>query len=246
VWARETTPQGGPWLRSAGVSLANRGRFLALSMAPAIVDPGTFRECVVLEGTAHLDAARRRGGAILMGFHVLPGVAALALASSGYRFAVTGVAGGFRGWLDPVASWGPVLDAWREPVMWDDTASRSRGLVRLAAKLRARELVHITADGPSGRELFRVRLPAGTAVIRSGWWALRRLTGAVTLPVLAHRDGRSVIVRVSPPLPGPMADAADDLRVCETVIRSLLTAHVARFPEQCATLVNWSAPRPAS
>ena len=50
--------------------------------------------------------------------------------------------------------------------------------------------MHLTGDGPFGREAFRIPRPSGVLVVRSGWWTLRSLTRATTLPILTRREGR--------------------------------------------------------
>jgi hypothetical protein len=239
-WANAASARTGSAgaFRTTLATLANRGRFMALSGAPALASPEVFRALVRVDGRAHLDAIGRRG-AILLGFHVLPGVAALALAVSGVRFVATGEEGAFRAWTRASLPWQSALDAWRDRVVWSDPASRVRGLARLRDRLKSGGLVHLTADGPAGRELFRIGLPVGALVVRSGWWTLRRLTGAPALPILAHREGRRVVVRIMPALSAPLDDPAEDLRVCQATLASLVADHVRRFADQSASLVTW-------
>ena len=61
-------------------------------------------------------------------------------------------------------------------------------------------------------------LPGGALIIRAGWLALRRLTRAPTLPVLAHRDGKRHVIVVHPALPPPDADPARDAEQCRTAL----------------------------
>ncbi len=69
--------------------------------------------------------------------------------------------------------------------------------------------MHLTGDGPFGREAFRIPLPSGVLVVRSGWWTLRSLTRATTLPVLTRREGRRLVVAVHAPLPDPADDRGE-------------------------------------
>lgn len=98
----------------------------------------------------------------------------------------------------------------------------------------------ITADGPVGAEAFRIPLPGGPAIIRSGWLALRRHAGAPTLPILSHLEGRRQIVTIHPPLPEPQTDPVGDALACRDVLSPLLWDYVRRFPEQCRSLAFWS------
>lgn len=232
--------------RLAGSVLASRGRAVALSSLPALESPETFRQRVTLEGMDHLVRATRRGGTILLGFHALPGVATLALAVHGHRLVPTGVAGAFRGSAHAQASWEPVLGGWRTGILWDDERSGAGGLARAHRLLLSGATVHLTADGPFGREAFRIPLPAGVLVIRSGWWTLRRLTRAMTLPILAHREGRRLIVRIHAPLPDPVDDPNADRAACLAALTPLIEEQVRRAPEQCAALATWPDGRPAA
>jgi lauroyl/myristoyl acyltransferase len=83
-------------------------------------------------------------------------------------------------------------------------------------------------------------------VIRSGWLALRRHTGAVIVPLLARRRGRTRIITLYPPLPPLEADPERDRAVCREVITALLQEYVRRFPEQCPCLAFWRNGRPES
>lgn len=238
-WASGLEPPGRRRWRLAGAVLANRGRVIALSGLPALVPPETFRRRVTIEGTEHLSAAARRGGTILLGLHVLPGVATLALAVHGHRLVPTGMANAFKGWTLAEASWKPLLDEWRQGVLWRDARSAAGGLARLRSLLLQGATVHLTADGPFGREAFRIALPAGVLVVRSGWWTLRRLTRATTLPVLARREGHRLIVEVHAPLPDPADDPGEDLLACHAALAPLVRELVRRAPEHCEVLASW-------
>jgi lauroyl/myristoyl acyltransferase len=88
-------------------------------------------------------------------------------------------------------------------------------------------------DGISGRELFRVPAPAGTLIVRAAWWLLRRQTGAVTLPVLAYREGSKAVIAVYPPLPPPIPDPVEDANQCRARLAPLVQDFVRRHPDQC-------------
>ena len=238
-WASGLEPPGLRRWQLAAAVLANRGRVIAISGLPALVPPETFRRHVTIEGTEHLAAAAQRGGTILLGLHVLPGVATLALAAHGYRLVPTGMAGAFKGWTLAEASWAPLLDEWRRGILWRDERSAAGGLAHLRGLLLRGATVHLTADGPFGREAFRISLPAGALVVRSGWWTLRRLTRATTLPILARRDGRRLVVAVHAPLPEPTDDPGDDVRACRAALVPLVAELVRRAPAQCEALASW-------
>jgi lauroyl/myristoyl acyltransferase len=117
-------------------------------------------------------------------------------------------------------------------------STEPRGSVLYEARSRLLDggTILITADGPSGRDAFQVKLPGGTAVVRSGWFALRRLTSAPTLPVLVHQEGRHQVITIHPALPSVTPNSGDDLDRCREVITPLLERFVREHPEQCYTL----------
>jgi lauroyl/myristoyl acyltransferase len=242
-WARALEPRMVRRWRLAGSVLASRGLALVWSSLPALESPEAFRHRVTLEGRDHLAAATRQGGTILLGFHALPGVATLALAVHGHRLVPTGMARAFKGWTLAGPSWGPILEDWEACVLWDDERSGASGLARARRLLLSGATVHLAADGPSGREVFRIPLPAGVLVVRAGWWTLRRLTRATTLPVLAHREGCRLVVRVHAPLPNPVDDPGADRAACLAAPAPLIHEQVRRAPEQCAALAGdgWAA-----
>jgi lauroyl/myristoyl acyltransferase len=110
--------------------------------------------------------------------------------------------------------------------------------------------VYLMADGPFGREAFRIELPGRPLIVRSGWLALRRQTGVPALPVLTFREGGRRVIVVHPPLPAPDADRARDAAACRAALTPLVADYVRRFPAQCRYLVfpPWlaeaTAPRP--
>ena len=241
AWAASQPETGkGKW-RLALSLLFNRGRLLAIVASPARMTPESFLRRVVLEGVPHLEAARKQGGTILLGFHLGPNVAGMAFRAHGYTFTATGEGWNFKGWPRARTEWRsiPRRDG---HVLWPgpDPAVRGAGLYRVRRALLAGRTVRITADGRSGREAFRIAVPGGEVVIRAGWWILRRQTGATTLPVLAHRQGPKVVVTVHAALPAPTPDPLQDLAACRDALSGLLQEYVRRFPEQCVSLALWS------
>ena len=80
-------------------------------------------------------------------------------------------------------------------------------------------------------------LPGVPVILRKGWLTLRRLTGAATLPLLAHREGHRRIITIYPPLPAVSPDPRVDAETCCAVLTDLLGGYLRHFPEQCrATL----------
>jgi lauroyl/myristoyl acyltransferase len=195
------------------------------------------RRRFVLDGVAHLEAAQRHGGTILLGFHLGPGVAALALRIFGHRIVVAGLGHSPVGWPVRQSAWARFLDPGENPfILWPEGGSRRvAGLHRLRGLLRRGQTVCIMAEGP-GAEAFHVPLPGRDMVVRAGWFALRRLTGATTLPLLAHRDGQRVVVTVHPPLPLPDPVPAVDKAACRAALTPILADYVRRYPEQCHAL----------
>jgi hypothetical protein len=123
----------------------------------------------------------------------------------------------------------------------DEESSGGRALVLSRARryLAGGGILYITADGPVGSEAFRLDVPGGPIVVRSGWLALRRHTDVVTLPLLAHQQGRRRILTVYPALPPPARDLGDDRRICRDLLSPLLGEYLRRFPEQCRSTL-WS------
>lgn len=243
-WASShSTRETGKWALALSL-LAHRGRFLAEATLLSFPDPATLLRRCVFEGVEHLEAASRGGGAILLGFHMGSAITYRALRLRGYR--IHSVGQGIRvAWPRPPAVWTQDPGFNRGSViLWTDRASRVSGLYRLRGLLTSGEIVGMYADGRDGREAFRISLPGRAAVIRAGWFALRRQTGAVTLPVLTHRERRKVVVTIHPPLPPPTSDPDHDITVCRDVLTRILAEYVRRFPEQCLSLVFWGGSNP--
>ena len=229
AWAAAQPPTGrGRW-QLALSTCAHQGRFLARQALLGIRTPDEFRRHIALEGKEHLAAAS--SGAILLGFHLGPPGAAVALRAIGHR--VT--------WVDgPRASRTLHREAWRRFPRPGGVLTRSTGPGSRGAMLyRARRLlldgatIYIAAEGGPGREAFRVALPGGSARIRSGWFVLRRQCDVPVLPVLAHLESLTQVIVVHPPLPPPIDDPARDLEACRDALAALLDRYVRTFPEQC-------------
>jgi lauroyl/myristoyl acyltransferase len=230
AWAGDQPGRGrSPW-RLALALLANHGRFCGEEAFIGVSSMDDLRRGVVLEGAAHLDAV---GGAILLGFHLGPPRTWFRLRALGYPVRLAGRLEGSAGdprWVEALGE----RDAVRLP--GGAPAARLAGLHQVRGLLREGALVFLTADGPFGREAFRLDLPGGPLVVRGGWLALRRLTGVATLPVLAHRDGRRHVIVVHPALPPPAADPVRDAAMCRAALAPLVERFVREFPEQCRYL----------
>jgi lauroyl/myristoyl acyltransferase len=232
AWARhQLLAERGGWRLTLAV-LAERGRFLADATQIGVPDPRTFRRRVILEGAERLAASTAREGTLLIGFHLGSAATALALEAAGQPVIFTGRG---RGPLWPKAPARWIVPPAANLIQWTDTVSRTSALRRLQRRLRARGTVYMAVDG-EGREAFAIPLPGRSLVVRAGWLALRRSTGARTLPVLAHREARGLVVRIHPPLPEPVADPEADVARCREHLTPIVTEFVRRFPAQCFML----------
>jgi hypothetical protein len=202
---------------------AHHGLVVARSGAVGLRDPRALVPRVAVQGAEHL--AARSGGTILLGFHLGMPSCDVMLRMMGYRMHWLGGGRTSGGWARK--AWQPFLDPSGELAL--APASARGGILRRACRLLLDgEIVCMTADG-FGREAFRVPLPGGPAVVRSGWLSLREHGSAEALPMLAHRIGRKQVITIHPPLPRG-ADA------CKEVLGRLLGDYVRRFPAQCYTL----------
>ncbi len=237
VWAAAQPGRAGPPWRLALATLATHGRFCAEEAFLGESTTAAIRRGVVLEGAEHLAGAG--GGVILLGFHLGSPRTWFRLRALGYPVRLAGrLEASTR---DP--RWAEALAA-GEAVRLPGGSARARlvGLYQVLELLRGGALVSLSADGPFGREAFRIALPGGDLVVRGGWLALRRMSRAPTLPVLAHRDGKRHVIVVHPPLPEPDPDPARDAARCQAVLAPLVEAYVRRFPAQCRYLAfpPWS------
>lgn len=227
AWARQQ-PGPSPW-RLAVRLCAFLGRWTARTKLLGLRGPGDLRRIVVLEGEQRLGAGAP--GVILLAFHLGPANADIGLKVHGHR--VRAVAWRRRdrpGWWRP--TWSAVFDA-NPDLAPDGDADRWLGVLYQARQiLRDGGTVYLMADG-EGRELFRVPLPGGPAVIRAGWVNLHRHTGARVLPVLTHSEGRTHVIAIHPELPMAGTDPLLEGAAWRDVLASLLTDYVRRYPEQC-------------
>ena len=203
---------------------AHHGATVARSAAVGLWDPRRLGRHLVVRGAEHL--AGSQGGVILLGFHLgMPNVDVM-LRMMGHRARWLG--GRRAGGTWERSAWQPFLDRGDELVL-DDPGAGAGVLRRACRVLLDGEAVCMTADGGAGREAFRVPLPGGPLIVRSGWLSLRDHGKASVLPVLSHQEGRTQVVTIHPPLP-PDAAASRDVLAC------LIEDYVRRFPAQCYTL----------
>jgi lauroyl/myristoyl acyltransferase len=228
AWAAAQGATGWDRRRIALALLANHGRFVAEEALLGVECADDLRRGVVIAGEEHLRAVS--GGAMLLGFHLGPPKTWLVLRALGYPLR-------FAGRLETAARdarWQASVDAGDVIRLPDgDPHARLPGLHRIRNLLRDGALVYVTADGPFGREAFRIDLQGGPLAVRVGWLALRRATGVPTLPVLTHREGNQRVIVIHPPLPGPDGDAVRDAAACRAALTPLVDAYVRRFPTQC-------------
>ena len=174
------------------------------------------------------------GAAILLGFHLGPPNADLALRVLGHRLTWLGGERISRGWRRE--AWGPFLDSSQhlassyEEWFWSGLVHRARRILLDGGR------VFLMADG-AGREMFRVALPGRPVLIKPGWLVLHRHTGARVLPVLTHLEGRTQVITIHPPLPMSGLDPASEGGAGRDTLTSLLQSYVRRFPAQCPALV---------
>jgi lauroyl/myristoyl acyltransferase len=238
TWAADRGARGWERWRIALALLANHGRFVAEEALLRGEGPDELRRRVVVLGEEHLRTLS--GGAMLLGFHLGPPKSWLHLRALGHPVR-------FAGRLETAARdrrWQPFLDAGiaiRLPE--GDAGARLRGLHRMRGLLQDGALVYLTADGPFGHEAFRIDLRGGPLIVRAGWLALRRATGAPTLPVFSFREGNRRGIVIHPPLPRPDGDAVRDSAACRAALTPLVEEYVNRFPTQCrwVAMPRWPA-----
>jgi lauroyl/myristoyl acyltransferase len=243
-WAGAHGQRGTVRWRTVLAILAHRGHALVDHWTPVFEDPGAFRRRVRIDGQEYLEAAQGHP-TILLGFHLGSPLTSWGLAAHGHD-CIVAVAGGwdFTGRATPRAGWRASQDTERITVVARDSGASERAIAlhRLRGLLLAGRTVRVLGDGTSGRELFRVCVPGGTLVVRSGWWLLRRQTGAVTMPVLAHRERSTAVVTIYPPLPAPTADPVADAARCRAQLLPVIQDFVRRHPDQCLPWVLDPAP----
>lgn len=229
-WAGAQDRRGLGRVRLAAALLLNHGRFIAQE---AVIGAGTdeaFRVRSRVDGLEHLQAAG--GGAIVLGLHVGPPRSWLALRAHGVpvSFAIRSTAGQ-----------GPQWESWIRagivvPLPSGEPRARLQALYRLRGLLAEGRQVFLAADGPLGRELFRLDLPGQAAVIRQGWFTLRRQLAVPVLPITICQNGPWLDVTVHPPLPEMTGDEGADREACRVVLTQIFTDYVRRYPEQCRYL----------
>jgi lauroyl/myristoyl acyltransferase len=238
AWAAGRGATGWDRRRIALALLANHGRFVAQETLMGVKHLDDLRRDVVVLGEEHLRSLS--SGAMLLGFHLGPPKTWLVLRALGYPLR-------FAGRLETAARdprWQAPLEAGDVIRLPDgDPQARLRGLHRIRSLLREGALVYVTADGPFGREAFRIDLQGGPLVLRVGWLALRRATRVPTLPVLTYREGNQRVIVIHPPLPDPDGDAVRDAAACRAALTPLLDRYVRRFPTQCrwVAMPRWPA-----
>ena len=232
AWCAAQGFQGWEKWRMASAILANHGRFVAQEAMLGVDGLDDFARRARIVGREHLD--RRSGGTILLGFHLGPPRAWLALRALGYpvHFVARKDAGEGQCWDDLIMQHIVV------PVPADSPVERAQAMYRLRQLLQEDALVLLTVDGPFGREAFSIDLPGRSFSVRGGWLALRRQTGAAVLPMLVHEEGDQMVIEVHPPLPASDADPTRDAAACRDTLTPLLTDYVRRYPEQCRYLAN--------
>lgn len=232
-WAGAQPGARDPAWRLALALLANHGRFCAeeaLLGVPTTMAPSPD---VALEGGDRLPGPGFETGAILLGFHLGPPRIWFHLRTLGYAVRLAGAL--VTSSHDP--RWRDAIDR-GDVLHLPDGAPTARlpGLYQIRDVVRGGGHVYLAADGPFGREAFRIDLPGGPLVVRLGWLALRRLTRAPTFPLLVHREGRRRVIVVHPPLPAPVADLETDAAQCRAALAPLIEGYVRRYPTQCRYL----------
>jgi hypothetical protein len=212
--------------------LVNHGRFVADEMMFGLTDPERLRTELVLQGGERLTALS--SGALLLGFHLGPPRIPFLLRTLGYQ-------------IRPTArlEWAEDDERWRDAVSAGEIVrmpsgipgGRADALNRIRNLLRQGELAYLPADGPFGREAFRIDLPGGAMIVRIGWMTLRRLARVPTFPITSYMDNGRRAVVVHPPLPDPVRDPAADAETCKAALAPLVQDYVRRFPAQCRYLV---------
>ena len=195
-------------------------------------DAEGLRRDASIEGRGHLEALR--GGAILLGLHVGPPVVGRTLEAFGYPVRTAG-----RLHADGAPTWPSAEPGHDTPARAVTPRARAEGLQQARLLIQGGTWLYMPADG-RGREAFRILVPGREAIVRAGWLALRRATGAPVLPVLCRREGARRIITIHPPLPAVSPDRAEDDARCRDVLSAILNDYAQHFPEQCRyVLISW-------
>ena len=214
--------------------LAMRGRFVARAALLGAHSADDVRRQFAVRGQDHLRAVS--GAMILLGFHVGPPYSYVALRAAGLPVTVLVKRAIPEEWSrDP---WARPRSDNQDLLFGDHEFSRATMLHRAQEVLRSGRMLYMTADtaGDYGREAFRLVVHGRKVVVRAGWLALHRRTGAPVLPVLAHLEGRRSIVTIHPPLPTPGPDLMNDPTAFREGLERLLVDYAGRFPDQCWSL----------
>ena len=215
--------------RLAFSALAMRGRFVARGALIGMRSLDDILRQYTVVGQEHIRAAP--GATILLGFHFGPPYSYIALRATGRAVTLLGLKGIPDQWTQ--GTWDRSGTDNQDLLITNDGVSRATMLHRAQHVLRQGGTLYVTADtvkGVEGREAFRLPIHGRDVVVKSGWLALHRTTGATVLPVLAHLHGRSVAVTIHPPLP------MSDPEACRATLEHLLVEYAGRFPEQCWSL----------
>jgi lauroyl/myristoyl acyltransferase len=210
-------------------ALAMRGRFVARGALVGMRSIDDILRQYTVVGQEHVRAVS--GATILLGFHVGPPYSYVALRATGRAVTLLGLKGIPDQWSQ--GTWDHSATDNQDLLITNDGFSRATMLHRAQQVLRKGGTVYVTADtvkGVEGREAFRLPIHGRDVVVKSGWLALHRTTGAAVLPVLAHLHSRGVDVTIHPPLPMSDPDARRD------ALERLLVDYAGRFPEQCWSL----------
>jgi lauroyl/myristoyl acyltransferase len=230
AWARSQTGSRRSRWSLACALLAFRGRYIASRNHLGVRDLAALRARVTIEGIDRLEAASRQGGVLLLGFHLGPLVDPVALRAFGYAITL-GRREAHRTTKGRTPPW------WVHPpqdlVVFPNAAWHVRALYEMRRRLEAGRGVYLAADGVHGGQAFPIDLPGGPLGLSAGWLSLRRATGATTLPMLSHRDGRRIVVTVHAALPAAVASLSADVAACRAHLTPLLQDYVRRFPAQC-------------
>ncbi|MGH7534999.1 MAG: hypothetical protein ACREMG_05380 [Gemmatimonadales bacterium] len=229
-WA--SSQRSGAWRRwrLALAMLAHQGRWIAQSALLGVRDPDVLRRHLVVEGEANLPPVGT--ATLLLGFHLGSPRGDLALRLVGRRVTWVGQPRISKGWSRIMRF--PLLDL-RQGL--GKPRARAGWLYHARRVLLDGGAVFIAADRLAGRPGPEIVVPGGPIPIASGWLALRRHTGAVTLPVLSHMEGRRWVVTIHRPLPPLESDPRTDFERCRDALTPLLADYLGRFPEQSVYLM---------
>ena len=228
-WAGAQGAEGWRRRRLAAQMLINHGRFVAGEALLGVGDISELALNVRVDGRQHLDGHR---GVLLLGFHLGPPKIWLALRALGLPVIFAGNLAALR----HDARWQHAMAAGAAIDLSGSIEARTAALYRIQKEVRGGALCYLTADGPFGREAFSIDLPGRAMVVRSGWLALRRTTGAPVIPVLSYEAAGRRHIAFHPALPPLDVDPERDANACATALRPVITDYVRRFPAQCRWL----------